>query len=139
MTAKDFLKEIASKRQILESLEQQADALRTKAEGVGAIQYDKDRVQVSPTDRMSEIVPALVAVEEEWGRMLIEYRKAVMLRIRMIERLDDPRYIQLLTLRYIDCLRFEEIAVKMVYSWQYTLRLHGQALEAFARKYDGQF
>ena len=139
MTAKEFLQDIRSKRRLLESMQQRADELRVMAEGVGAIRYDKDRVQVSPMDHMSETTAALIELEEQIGRMIVEYNKAIILRVRMIEKLNDPRYIQLLTLRYIDCLRFEEISCRMSYSWQHILRLHGEALTAFARQYSGQF
>lgn len=138
MTAKEFLFEIRNKKRLLEATIRKAEELRTLAEGVGAIRYDKDRVQTSPQDHMSEAVTELVAKEDELDRLIVDYRQTILRRVRMIEGMHDPRYVQLLTLRYIDGLRFEEIAVKMMYSWKHILRLHGEALDAFADQYEDQ-
>ena len=48
-----------------------------------------------------------------------------------IEELKDDREKELLTLRYIKGLKWEEIAVKMGYSWRKIHYLHGEALEHF--------
>ena len=136
MTAKEYLKEVYKRRQLMESTKQHLEELRTQAEGVGAIRYDKDRVQVSPSDRMSEMMTALIEQEEVYAQQILAYHKAVYTRTRMIEQMPDSRYAVLLTLRYIDCLRFEEIACRMSYSWQHVLRLHGEALEAFANQFN---
>ena len=139
MTAKEFLQDIYKKRQALETTQNKIEQLRVSAEGVGAIRYDKDRVQTSPEDHMSEAVAQMVELENEYEHMILAYHKSIILRTKMIDGMDDPRYVRLLMLRYVDCLRFEEIACRMAYSWQHVLRLHGEALDAFARQYEGQY
>ena len=47
---------------------------------------------------------------------------------KAISRLDDSRYRDILSGRYLDGLTFEEIAVKIKYSYKQTCRLHGRAL-----------
>lgn len=53
--------------------------------------------------------------------------------VRRIEKSDDFRFIQVLTYRYINHMKFEEIACKMNYSFRQVLRLHDTALVDFAQ------
>ena len=53
-----------------------------------------------------------------------------------INALDDYRYIAILTEYYINCQRWEDIAESMEMSVRHTLRLHGEALQAFRKKFD---
>lgn len=46
-----------------------------------------------------------------------------------IDSVPDARLRELLRLRYIEGLTFEQIAVRMSYSYKQTCRLHGMALE----------
>lgn len=45
-----------------------------------------------------------------------------------IDNVADARLRELLRLRYIEGLSFEQIAVRMNYSWRHVIRLHGAAL-----------
>lgn len=51
-----------------------------------------------------------------------------------IDAVPDARLRELLRLRYIDGLTFEQIAVRMNYGWRQILRLHGKALTEFEAK-----
>ena len=48
--------------------------------------------------------------------------------IRGVERLNDGRYREILLARYVEGLTFEEISVRIKYSYKQTCRLHGRAL-----------
>lgn len=48
-----------------------------------------------------------------------------------IEAVEDEAEKDLLTYRYLRGMKWEEIAVKMGYTWRHTIRVHGQALENF--------
>lgn len=47
----------------------------------------------------------------------------------VITTLEDDILQTLMLYRYIDGMTFEEIAVKMNFSWRWTITLHGRALE----------
>lgn len=47
---------------------------------------------------------------------------------RIIESVEDEPSRDLLTLRYLDGLRWEEIAVRLCYTYRHVTRLHGRAL-----------
>ena len=48
--------------------------------------------------------------------------------LHLISKLDDGRYREILIGRYLDGLTFEEISVRIKYSYKQTCRLHGRAL-----------
>lgn len=48
-----------------------------------------------------------------------------------IEVIADEREREVLTLRYIECLKWEEIAVKMHVEWAQVHRIHAKALQHF--------
>lgn len=50
---------------------------------------------------------------------------------RAIEEMADERERQILTYRYIQCLKWEEIAIKMNVEWAQVHRIHARALEHF--------
>lgn len=138
MTAKEYLLEIHKSRRILYSLEQRSEELRTQAEGLKAIAYDKDKIQVSPSNTMEEVIIKLVEVEEEYGRQIVRYHTEMQKRIDQIAAM-RPDYAEILRLRYVEgngrTLRLEEIAVRTHMSFDRVRHLHGEALEAFRRKW----
>lgn len=46
----------------------------------------------------------------------------------VIGRVEESIHRRLLNLRYIDGMRWEEVAVRMAYSWQHIHRIHSEAL-----------
>ena len=144
MTAKQYLSRVHHLRRQCESLERKIMLLRTKAEGLRAITYDKDKVQVSPTNTIEEAVTELANLETHYHGLIIEYSRTITACIEQIQSMDDPKHSELLMLRYIEeepratngQLTFDDIADKMHYSKMQILRLHEQALEAFFDKYE---
>ena len=70
--------------------------------------------------------------------LLIELKdqmdKRIQLRreiVKKIEAMDSETEKAVLRYRYIHMLKWEEIAVKMEYSWQHVHRIHGKALSHF--------
>ena len=141
MTAKEYLQKIAIYRRALDSAAYNIEALYAEAAGVKAIVYDKDRVQTSPENRFEKMMVRIDAEAEKWARMRARYEREVRKRIDQISRLSNPDHAEILRLRYIDLKKdgrqrtLEEIAVQMVKSYPRIKHLHGEALEAFRRKY----
>lgn len=141
MTAKEYLGQIHKYKRAAESLAMKAEQLRTEVAGLKAITYDGVKVQTSPTDKMSELVPKLVEIEERYGEALYQYHKAILVRVQQIADIGRNDYEEILRLRYVETnkhgqrLTLEEIAVKTHRSFDRVAHLHGEALEAFRRKY----
>ena len=132
MTAKDYLSKIQAYKQTMQKYADRIEELYADASGLKAIVYDKDRVQTSPEDNMEKIFIQIDAEAQKYVRARLRYERELHKRIDMIGALDNAQHIQILTLRYIDGKRWEEIACLMHYSFRHVTRLHGQALAAFA-------
>ena len=111
------------------------EELYHEASGIKAIVYDKDRVQVSPENRFEAIMVKLDAEAAKWGKARLRYEAEVRKRTDMIAGMDILAYAKVLTLRYVDGKRWEEIACVTNYSFRHVTRIHGKALNAFARQY----
>ena len=143
MTAKQYLGRVHQLRRQCESLERKILLTRAKAEGLRGITYDKDRVMTSPTNNIEEAATELVSLETKYKELIIRYSEAITTRIEQVHGLDDPRYVDVLLLRYIDedpkAVRgqksFDDIAKDMGYKYDHVLHLHGMALKAFTEKY----
>ena len=81
----------------------------------------------------------LIAKAEEIEHDLSERKDRLMaLRLEIcdeIEALADERYRNLLYRRYVNMWTWEEIAVEMHMVVRHIYRLHGDALQVFAKKY----
>ena len=134
MSAKKHLREIAILDRRIENRKKELEKLRDEILSPKPIRYDADLVKSgTPSDTMADAVAMYVDMEHEIDALietLVTKRHKI---VGEIERLEDPRYIQLLMLRYVEMKTFEEIACEMNYSYRQTTRLHGYALQAFDR------
>ena len=74
-------------------------------------------------------VAQYIEIGEEITRELRELRCLRREILAVIATLEDDILQTLMLYRYIDGMTFEEIAVKMNFSWRWTITLHGRALE----------
>lgn len=141
MTAKEYLLEIQKCKRTADLLDERAEALRTKMEGLKAITYDKDRVQVSPSNKMEELIPLLVEIEERYAEALIKYHRRILVCMEQVDSLQSSLQSRLLVLRYFNDESWEQIAQDLnpdreqPYSYEYVIRLHGKALQNFSKKF----
>lgn len=70
----------------------------------------------------------LVELENEIDRRIDELLRVKAEIVLGISKLTDGRMREVLTARYIEGLTFEEISVRIRYSYKQTCRLHGRAL-----------
>ena len=141
MTVKEYLLQVHKSESAIRYYEQKIEVLRTQAGGLRAITYDKDRVQVSPTDTMLETVTRLIDMESEYGEVLVHHHHLILKITQQIYTLENPDHVEVLRLRYLTPIRggrlmpFSVVARKMNKSIDWTLHLHGAALNAFRNKY----
>ena len=141
MKPKTYLSEIHRLKRMTQRLEHKIETLRNRAEGLKGITYDKDKVQTSPANAIEEAVVELVDLETRLVEVSHRYAEAARIRTDQILDMDDPRYAELLFLRYVDDGKdgkgntLADVADMMNYSLDWTFRLHGMALQAFGNKY----
>lgn len=141
MTAKEYLSKIQTYRQTMQMYADRIETLYHDAAGIKAIVYDKDRVQVSPENRFEEIMAKIDAEARKWAAARLKYEKEVQKRVEQIAGMERAEYAEILRLRYIELgqdgrmMSLEEISCRMHLSFYRVAHLHGEALEAFRRKY----
>lgn len=92
-----------------------------------------------PSSKVENCVVSIMALEEEITEEIIEITKFESETSEIIrELIEDQNYKTVLELRYLSYLRWEEIAVRMGYTFRWTQELHHRALvemrETAARK-----
>lgn len=139
MTAKEYLQRLRKTQINAENKQKQYERIRESITYLEGLRYDKERVQTSPHDALSETVTELVDAENEVLQSLKEYNDTFNDCVNKIGGLSKAEYIEILTRRYIDPdkeeRRFENISVAMGYTYYHTCHLHGEALQEFEEKY----
>ena len=141
MTAKEYLSKIQTYRRTVQTYADRIEELYHDASGLRAIVYDKDRVQVSPENKLEKIFEKIDREAEKYAKARVWYEVEVQKRVDQIAEMDRPEYCEILRLRYVELesdgnmKTLEQIACIMHLSFWRTAHLHGEALEAFRRKY----
>lgn len=135
MKAKEFLNQVYEMDKKIEQDKAELMMLREDTLMLRGISYDG--VRVASSKQADQMLNAMVKVEKMEKRIYKRIEKRAMFRgqtIEMIQKVKDPRYIQVLYERYIQYKRLDEIAQDMSYDVRHIKRLHGWALLAFARE-----
>lgn len=98
-----------------------------------AIVYDKDKVQVSPEDKFSDICARISDMQEELGASIVKLKVKQMTAERMIRNLSDPDEREVMRWYYMTLydnrpLTWQDVAIRMNYYRRHVIRIHGNAL-----------
>lgn len=141
MTAKEYLSKIQTYRRTVQTYADRIEELYHDASGLRAIVYDKDRVQVSPENKLEKIFEKIDREAEKYAKARVRYEVEVQKRVDQIAGMDRPEYCEILRLRYVELeadgnmKTLEQIACVMHRSYNNVKHLHGWALNAFQKKY----
>ena len=135
MKAKEYLNQLALLDMKINLKLKELDGLRTKLIGVGSVNYSDDRVQTSPKSdaRFAEILHNIECLEKEINDDIDKLVNKKHEIISQIQELKQPKQIEILYKRYVECQDFKVIAEKMGYSYQHIMRLHISALKEFQK------
>ena len=134
MTAKEYLKQIEYKKRLIERGKDRLRELSELTVVIRGVSYDTDRVQTSAHAGMDG-VEKLMDMERKLRKEIARYLELSSKIIDQINQLGDLQCSELLYLRYVDCLRWEEIACRMGIGIRGVYKAHGRALKLFAEKY----
>lgn len=126
--AKEYLQEIKTKREQLERFRDRRAKLHLDV-SFGGIDYSVDRVQATPQNKLENAMVKLSERMAYLDRKIAELSVDIDDRLNSIESLDNKKYQEVLYKRYAEYKSFEEISVEMVYVYNYTCNLHGEALK----------
>lgn len=134
MNAKEYLMQI---RRIDLSIRQKIKEYELRRESrvlVSGIDYDRDRVQTSPSNvgftRESEILADMDADIRKNILDLMDRKDKI---IGQIQQMGRAEYADVLFKRYVEYKNMDEIATEMGYSYHWTCHIHGEALKEFEK------
>ena len=132
MNTKEYLMQI---RRIDLSIRQKIKEYELRRESrvlVSGIDYDRDRVQTSPSNvgftRESEILADMDADIRKNILDLMDRKDKI---IGQIQQRDRIEYAEIIFKRYVEYKSFKDIAVEMHLSYHRVCHLHGEALLEF--------
>lgn len=132
MTAKEYLNRIRFISVGLRVKEQELQQLESDLYAIQSVDTSRDRIDggipVSMADKVARIRDMQIVINKEWDQLL-DLRKEARERIMQME---DGRFRAVLTERYLNNKRWEQIAVDMNYTYRSVIRIHGEALKQFA-------
>lgn len=117
------------------NLKEERNQLRRQLEELeAALYYPKiQRLNGMPSAPSKEnalelMVARHAELQEKYEAKIAEMNAEMLLIEEAIEALDSTARM-LLRYRYLECLKWEEVCVKMNYSWMQTHRIHANALK----------
>ena len=131
--AKAYLWRVRDAERELKRLEEEYEQVKADILHIKAMEYDKDKVS---RYRIGDLSDAIIVLEGYAARIGAQWGKIIALREdakARIDQLQDGRYRDVLTRRYLQGQSFEAIAVGMGFDYRWTRRLHNKALDRFQK------
>ena len=135
--AKAYLWRVRNAERELKRLEEDYEQAKSDILHLKAMEYDKDKVSNS---RIGDLSDAIAALESYAERIAAQCDKLIVLREdakARIGQLEDWRYREVLTRRYLQGQSWEQVAVDMGYDYYHVHKLHRRALRIFQEKQSG--
>lgn len=139
MTVKEYLQQIYIIHRKVNRLNEQCEQLRSDLYSIGSPsgKMDADKVQTSLSgDTMLRLIAKVDKAERNLQRekeRLIDTQTEI---ISQINRMTNENQKDVLSKRYIEFSRWEQIAVDMNITVRHVYRIHGAALQAFKKMYN---
>lgn len=133
MTVKEYLQQIRDIDKQIDIDMQEAARLRSLAEQTGQI-ISPDLVRPTGSRNMEDAVAELVDLER---RVIDNIHKMVCIKDEIkgvIDTLSSSDERHVLSYRYINGMKWEEMAVRLSYSWRQMHRIHSRALKSVEKK-----
>ena len=109
---------------------EELDKLKSLAERVTRTYSDMPSAAYSSTSQTEDVIVKIIDLSNEINAdidRLVDMKAEVR---QMIERLENPEYRNILSLRYLCEKTFEAIAVETGYTYQWVCVLHGRAVKS---------
>lgn len=132
MDIKTFLYRIRKEFAEIKNTQDEIEQMRASLLPAG-IRYDSDRVQSSPTDRMSNRIAAVQDMENNLTAQIEQLRDDQLAARYVISRLDDPCERQVIECYFLSIRRptMEQVASMMNYSMDSCWKFYNRAFDSF--------
>lgn len=131
--AKEYLMKIRLWDARIDASQRELDMLMAMVTRITPVLKDDVVSSSGNQDKLGDTVAKIADLRVKINRdidALIDMKKAAYALLRGIER---PEYYTILHKRYFEHQSLEQIAVDMKYTYRWVRRLHGRALQAFAK------
>ena len=139
MTTKEYLSQLINLERLIEAKRLECERLDAMSKKVTSVLSDC-KVDSSHSDRNEDVIIRVIELKKDISEKMKAYVKLQAEISKEIDEIENVRYRSLLIMRYVNCLKFEEISEKMHYGTRWVLVLHREALKGFDRlhskKYD---
>jgi len=134
--AKDYLMQIRLLDTQIDCMLSNVDSLRESLLRITPTLKQDVVTGGSSHDRMSSTIAKIVDLEKEINAKVDTYIDKKAQIIRLLEKVRNPDYLKVLQLRYIEYESLEEVSSEMHYTYRWICKLHGRALQTFAKILD---
>ena len=139
MTTKQYLNQIDRINRMINNKLAEIYQLKTMVCSI-SVSADEDKVQTSSDkDKLGNSVAKIVDLENEINKTIDMYVGKRERIISQINAITDIMEYQVLFSRYIEGKTFEQIAEDNEYSVRQILRIHGNALVEFEKKFGQEY
>lgn len=115
------------KKSKIKEIEIEIDELETRLMPSG-IRYDKDKIQSSPSDAMSEILSKVADLKTKRDQLIVEGNYSLERLIKFINQLDDPTERLMAKYHYVNGISWSKITAMMNYASESTIYYHRRNL-----------
>lgn len=126
---KEELREIIYLDDLINSKLRQIENLRASRFSIGSMSFKPDKVQKTDfRNHQEELIVKLIDLEDDITKDIDRLVDMKTLAKISIDKLNGP-YRLVMSMRYLDCMKWKEIAYRLNYSVQAVYKIHGQALK----------
>ena len=138
MTAKEYLRQYRDADDAINAKLDQIHRLRELATKTTTAMSPARVKSSGEPDKLAGIIARIVDMEREVDDSIDRLQDTKRQVEEAISGVRDARERKVLTLRYINGLRWEEIAVRLVYHYRWVLELHGRGLRAVEKNMEAE-
>lgn len=136
LSAKEYLEQLELIDENINQDLQRLSDMKTDATKGGGIDYSKVRVQTSLTgSKLENDVVRYISLDEHINREVDQFVDAKERIIRQIRGLHNKDYVRVLYKVYVQYKSLKVAAAEMKRSYNFTIEVHGKALEEFEKMY----
>ena len=136
MTAKEYLRQLWCLDRKINIKIMELEKLKAER-GIRQMPDNQDRVTGSgvPSDPVADSAIRIMELEKCIDKQVDRYINLKQKIMDQIDGMENDTYQCILTCRYILMQNWEDVAKTMKYDVRHCTRLHGRALQAFAKQY----
>ena len=136
MTAKEYLKQLWCLDRAIDIKSKELEKLKADR-GIRQMPDTEERVVGSgyPEDHIADTAIQIVEMQDRVNSLVDRYITLKATITEQIEGMDNQTFKDILICRYILMQTWDDVSKTMKYDVRHCTRLHGRALQAFAKQY----